>query len=502
VGIGLLLELGAALAPDRVAVGAATDHLTFAELDARVDAAVGAFRASGARSVAYLGLSGPALHVAIFAAGRAGLPITPLNYRMADTHLAEMLGRLDAPLVVADEPNPRAAAGHPLITTTDMLHLPGHGGRALPDDISDDAPAVVMFTSGTTSVPKGVVLRHVNLVSYVLQTVDPGSAGPEEAALVCVPPYHIAGVGTVLTNTAAGRRMVHLPDFTPQGWLRTVAEQRITSAMVVPTMLSRIVDYLDGGEANLPTLRSIAYGGSRIPPPVLGRALRAFPNAGFVNAYGLTETSSTIALLGPEDHRAAMDGSDPVALARLASVGKFVPGVEGQIRDSEGVAPAGKAGELWVRGAQISGDYLGSGSVVDTHGWFPTRDRAYLDADGYLFVEGRTDDVIIRGGENIAPAEIEDVLFAHPAVRAVAIVGLPDHEWGERIVAVVVARTPISATDLREFVRARLRSSRTPDQVLFVDELPMSPAGKLLRREVIRTVTSRTLTNCCPTQQP
>jgi acyl-CoA synthetase (AMP-forming)/AMP-acid ligase II len=295
----------------------------------------------------------------------------------------------------------------------------------------------------------------------------------------------------VLSNTVAGRRVVHLPDFTAETWLDTVRSQRISNAMVVPTMLARIVDHLDGKPADAPTLRAIAYGGARVGAPVLAAALEAFPDAGFVNAYGLTETSSTIAILTPEDHRDALGSDDPAVRARLASAGRFIPGVEAQVRGEDGtVLGAGEVGELWVRGPQVSGEYLGSGTVVDEAGWFPTRDRASMDADGYLFVEGRSDDTIIRGGENIAPAEVEDVLFTHAAVRDVCVLGVPDDEWGEIIVAVVVPHHDVDAAqldpeELRAHVRQTLRGSRTPDRIVFRDELPATPTGKVLRRVLL-----------------
>jgi acyl-CoA synthetase (AMP-forming)/AMP-acid ligase II len=263
--------------------------------------------------------------------------------------------------------------------------------------------------------------------------------------------------------------------------------------MVVPTMLARIVDHLDGRPADVPALRSIAYGGARMPRPVLDAVLRAFPDVGFVNAYGLTETSSTLAVLSPADHRAALASGDSAARARLGSAGRLVPGMEGQIRDAEGMPlPPGETGELWVRGDQVSGEYLGRGSALDADGWFPTRDCGYFDTGGYLFIEGRSDDVIIRGGENIAPAEIEDVLAAHPAVRDVVVIGLPDEEWGERIVAVIVLRPGHSPDpeELRAWTRRRLRGSRTPDQVAFRADLPRNATGKLLRREIAADLAS------------
>jgi acyl-CoA synthetase (AMP-forming)/AMP-acid ligase II len=213
--------------------------------------------------------------------------------------------------------------------------------------------------------------------------------------------------------------------------------------------------------------------------------MQQLPGVALTNAYGLTETSSTIAVLGPDDHRAAAHG-DPVAVGRLASVGKVLPTVEVEIRDEAGAVLASGAGEIWVRGEQVSGEYAGRDGPLDDEGWFPTRDRGWVDDDGYLFVEGRSDDTIIRGGENIAPAEVEEVLLAHPDVAECAVVGVPDEEWGQQIAAVVVleAGSTGDAEALRSFVRASLRSSKCPETVTFVDQLPYTETGKLLRRAV------------------
>ena len=287
--------------------------------------------------------------------------------------------------------------------------------------------------------------------------------------------------------------MVYLPDFAPQRWLETVRSESITNAMVVPTMLARVVEHLAGRPADVPSLRTLAYGGARMPSTVLEAALEAFPGVDFVNAYGLTETSSTIAVLGPDDHRAAQASDDPQVRARLGSIGRFVPGIEAQLRDDSGrEVTAGTVGELWVRGPQVAGEYRGRGSVVDADGWFPTRDLAQIDADGYVFLHGRADDTIIRGGENIAPQEIEEVLARCPGVRDAAVIGVPDDEWGQRLVAVVVAEEPIGfdTGNVSTFVRERLRGSRTPDEVVLRHELPYSATGKLLRRTLIAELTT------------
>jgi acyl-CoA synthetase (AMP-forming)/AMP-acid ligase II len=431
--------------------------------------------------------------VLLLGSALAGIPFAPLNYRLSEQQVHALLDRLPTPLVVADDAYCEVArrSGHPVVTTAELPRVPVH--PVPPSEPADGDVAVLLFTSGTTAQPKCVVLRHGTLVNYVLQTVEFASAAPDEAALTCVPPYHVAAIGSALTTLYAGRPVCYLPDFTPADWLATARAAGVTTAMVVPTMLARIVEYLDGRPADISTLRSLAYGGARLPVPVLEKAVRAFPGVGFVNAYGLTETSSTIAVLGPDDHRAALDTDDPRIRTRLASVGRLVPGVEGQIRDDTGaVVAAGVSGELWVRGAQVSGEYVGVGSVLDDAGWFPTRDRAHFDEDGYLFVEGRADETIIRGAENIAPGEIEDVLAGHPDVADVGVVGLPDDEWGERIAAVVVPSpgTTPRAEDLREWVRARLRSSRTPDEIHLRTALPYTPTGKLVRRELVRDLTA------------
>jgi acyl-CoA synthetase (AMP-forming)/AMP-acid ligase II len=277
--------------------------------------------------------------------------------------------------------------------------------------------------------------------------------------------------------------MVQLPAFSPADWVELALTERVTHAMVVPTMLVRILDELERRATTLPALRHLSYGGGRMPLPVVERALRLLPGVDFVNAYGLTETSSTIALLGPEDHRAALASDDPAIRARLGSVGRPLPAIELEIRDgSGGVLPAGISGEVWVRGEQVSGEYV-SHRATTPDGWYPTRDRGYLDVGGYLFLDGRADDVIVRGGENISPGEIEDVLLEHPAVADAAVLGVPDTEWGERVEAVVVAAGAIpDEFELQQWVRARLRSTRVPARVHLRESLPTTDTGKVLRR--------------------
>ena len=490
----LLLDMVAAGRGDEVAVQAGDDRLTAGEL--LVAAWTGAEAAADASALAYVGTNGLAFPIGLFAAAAAGVPFVPLNYRLSDDQLHDLLAPLGDTLVVAEGDQVAtalAARGHQVVDAAAFVATARAGSAVGEVPADGEGPAVLLYTSGTTAAPKAAVLRHRHLTSYVIGTVEFAGAGPDDAVLVSVPPYHVAGLANLLSNLYLGRRIVYLTQFDAASWVAAVRDERITNAMVVPTMLARICDVLDADGQGLPGLRALSYGGARTPATVLQRVMAQLPDVDLTNAYGLTETSSTIAVLGPADHRAARDG-DPVATARLSSAGQVLPTVEVEVRGPLGEAlPAGEPGEIWVRGEQVSGEYAGREAPLDDAGWFPTRDRGWLDPDGYLFIEGRSDDTIIRGGENIAPAEIEEVLLQHPGIAQCAVVGVPDDEWGQRIAAVVVLRpgaAPVDADDVRAFARRSLRGSKTPDVVSFVDALPFTETGKLLRRVVQAELTT------------
>lgn len=437
-------------------------------------------------ALVYVGENHPLLPVALFSAAWAGIPFVPVNYRLQDEQLAALVARQEGALVLADPATAPRLGGFETRVYDEWLGALPADPDPLDPPFDDDEVAVVLYTSGTTSEPKSALLRHRHLMAYLLGSVEFGGAADDEAMLVAVPPYHVAGLANMLSNTFAGRRLVYMRSFEPATWLELVRTESVTNAMVVPTMLSRIVDAVDGGRADVPSLRSLSYGGAKVSERVLLDALRLFPDTGFVNAYGLTETASTIAVLGPDDHRAAVAGDDPVARRRLSSAGQVLPMVEIEIRgDDDQPLPPGEVGMIHLRGEQISGEYA-SGSLLDADGWFSTRDRGSVDEDGYLYIEGRADDTIIRGGENIAPAEIEDVLLAMPAVAEACVVGVPDEEWGQRIAAAIVVRDghELTVDDVRSEVRTTLRGSKTPEIVEFRDELPHTETGKLLRRIV------------------
>ena len=487
MNISLLLQMAADACPNRVALSHAGDDYSYSQLFDAARHAAQTFESAGCEYVSLLDVSNPSVPIALMGAAMAGIPYVPLNYRLSEEQILPLFDRISpAYLITGEREDNYDFDGWVVQDSSDFLRdtLGSESGDYF-KDVDPSEVAVQLFTSGTTGTPKAALLRHEHLVSYILGSVEFMGALEEEATLVSVPPYHIAGISAVMSNIYACRQIIQLPNFEPKEWLRLCDEHSVTSAFVVPTMLTRIIDELDSGYS-LDSLQSIAYGGGKMPVPVIKKALSKFPDVNFTNAYGLTETSSTITLLGPEDHRGAHSADDSIAKARLGSVGKALPSVEIEIRDEEGVAvDANKSGEIYVRGPQVSGEYEGR-SVLDKDGWFPTRDAGFLDEEGYLFLSGRADDVIVRGGENLSPGEIEDLLHEHPAVADVAAVGIPSEEWGETVALAVVLNEGYNFSEeaICSHIRDHLRSSRVPESVRFTKELPYNETGKLLRRVI------------------
>jgi acyl-CoA synthetase (AMP-forming)/AMP-acid ligase II len=493
MNIAMLLEMAAEGDPDRVVLGSHSGGVTASDLLERSRRAAVFFEKTGTDAVGYFGLNSDVLPVALFGAALAGVPFAPINYRAPDEQLHGILARVAGGLMIADDDEVErlGACGATHVVTkgefSAAVDEPTDAVVELPF-VDPEEVGVLLFTSGTTSEPKAAVLRHRHLVSYIISSVEFLGCAPDEAQLICVPPYHIASIAAVLSSLYAGRRIMYLPSFDAAEWVRLAAEERITHAMVVPTMLGRILAAVEESGTEPPALRHLSYGGGRMPLELVERTLRDMPHVDLVNAYGLTETSSTISMLTPDEHREAFASSDPTVRGRLGSVGRPLPALEVEVRgEDDAVLPVGEKGEIWVRGEQVAGEYVGNNVLTDD-GWFRTRDAGWFDADGFLYVDGRLDDVIVRGAENISPGEIEEVLMLHPAVAEAAVIGVPDAEWGEAVASVVVLHPGQAADEgeLQVWVRERLRSTKTPTIVDFRDELPYSPTGKLLRR-VLRT---------------
>jgi len=284
--------------------------------------------------------------------------------------------------------------------------------------------------------------------------------------------------------------------FETDAWMELVEKEKANRAMLVPTMLKWVVDHPDFHKKDLSSLKVITYGAASMPYEVIKKAIELFPDTMFINAFGQTETASTITMLGPEDHK--LTGSETEEekdrkLNRLAnSIGRPLPDIEIQIWDEEGkpLFP-GQIGEIMAKGERVMGGYWKdeekTAKTLTKDGWLHTGDKGYMDEDGYIFLGGRGDDMIIRGGENISPEEVENILYAHPKVEDASVIGVPDPEWGQNVRAVVVLKKGETATeaDIIDFCKDKLAGFKRPKDVVFIDELPRTSTGKV-QRKVLR----------------
>ncbi|MFQ5666944.1 MAG: long-chain-fatty-acid--CoA ligase [Candidatus Binatia bacterium] len=485
-------------------------RLTYGQLWDDIQRLANALRAIGVcpgDCVAVLHTNSHRFVEAYYATAAAGGIFLPLNYRAKLPELTYMVTTARAKvLLVGDRYLDVVAQLRPQLTSVEtyvametphdgMLHLDRMIAEASPawdsPEVDDEDTTILMYTSGTTALPKAVLLTYNDFTAYVTANVELADGTPRGTSLLCVPLYHIAGTTAVMTNMFTGRKLVLLRQFDAGEWLRAVEREQVTHAFLVPTMVKQLIDHPDFSQHDLSSLQNLSYGGAAMPFPVIRRAIELFPKTvGFVNAFGQTETTSTLTVLGPDDHR--LDGTPEEVerrLKRLKSIGRPLPDVELKIVDEQGQElPAGQVGELWVRTPRVMKGYGGRGGTAPPlrDGWLPTRDMGWLDEDGYIFLAGRKDDMIIRGGENIAPAEVEAVLYSHPGVDEAAVVGIPDVEWGQRVAAIVVPRPGVTLTteELTDFCRQRLASFKKPEVIQFADVLPKNPLGKVLKKDL------------------
>jgi acyl-CoA synthetase (AMP-forming)/AMP-acid ligase II len=485
-------------------------RLTYGQLWQNIQRLANALRALGigrGDCVAVLQVNSHRSVEAYYATAALGAVFLPLNYRAKLPELEYMITTAKVKvLLIGDRYQDAVAVLRPKLgcvqtyvameTPRDgMLHLDPMISDASPEldlpEVEDDDTTILMYTSGTTALPKAVLLTFNDFTAYVTANVELADGTPRGTSLLCVPLYHIAGATNVMTNMFAGRKLVLLRQFDAGEWLRTVEKEQVTHAFLVPTMVKQLIDHADFGNHDLSSLQNLSYGGAAMPFPVVRRAIEMFPKTvGFVNAFGQTETTSTLTVLGPDDHR--LDGTPhevELRLKRLKSIGRPLPDVELKVVDDDGKElPTGQIGELWVRTARVMKGYGSSGGTTSPllDGWLPTRDMGWLDEDGYIFLAGRKDDMIIRGGENIAPAEVEAVIYSHPGVDEAAVIGIPDVEWGQRVAAVIVPQPGVTLTadEVIDFCRQRLASFKKPEVIQFADALPKNQMGKVLKKDL------------------
>lgn len=482
---------------DKVLFRHADEDVTYAGFDQRVDAVAGALTAMGigpGARIGFLGKNHPAYFELMFGAARAGAVMVPLNWRLAPGEIAWIAGDAELALVVVQQ---------------DFAHLLEDSGQNLPplliqetgyeawrdagvphaDKRASSAGDVVvqLYTSGTTGRPKGAQLTNRNLLHYrTLPREDQPEWNrfePDDVGLLVMPIFHIGGTGFGTQIMAAGASALVATEFDPDFVMDAIANKGLSKIFVVPTALRMLMEHPKAKTTDYSRIRTLLYGASPIPLELLRDAMKLF-ECGFVQMYGMTETTGTICVLTPEDH-------DPDGNDKMLSVGKPLDGVEIAIRDAEGNdLPTGETGEICVRAATVMAGYWkrpeANASDLTADGWFRTGDAGMLDAQGYLFLRDRVKDMIVTGGENVYPAEVERVLQQDPAIAEVAVIGTPDEKWGERVTAVVVpARADLAdASAIIASARRQLAGYKLPKVVHFVESLPRNQTGKILRREL------------------
>ena len=497
---------GTALHPDALAVLDGDHRATHAEHRDRVLRVCAVLRdlglAPGDRFAVLSGNNHAYLEL-WHASGLGAGVINPLNIRLHPSELAYVLGDSGTEVVFCDATfAPIVAALRRDGTALRRVVLVGAAAAEsgtdvddrfedlvaaatpwLPDEPDEDDPYILMYTGGTTGRPKGVVLTQRNAALCLYHMTMSFKLDDSFRFLIFLAMFHVAGSLGIWGPLAGGGAVVILPGFQPGDVMAAIERHEITDAGFVPTMLAMILEHPEFAPARLSTLRSVGYGAAPMTQGLLSRLLDLFPDTGIYQGYGMTEGTGVITYLSPADHRRGGDV--------LRSVGQPMPGVRFSIRDPSGAElPPGSIGEVCVRSGTIMREYWNQPAATAealADGWYHSGDAGYLDQRGYLYLVDRVKDMIVSGGENVYSSEVESAISTHPAVAAVAVIGLPDDVWGEAVHAVVVRHpgASVGEEEIRAHVRATLAGYKVPKSVEITDDpLPLSAAGKVLKREL------------------
>ncbi len=503
------INIATSICPERAAIIFEGNKYSFDQLSKRINRLANALAKLGVKKgdrVAMLQVNCNQCVEAYFATAKLGGIYVPLNFRGKGDEQDYMVnfaevGTLfvgDRYVEMMDSIRPNLATVKNLISIDkkyrDWLFYDDLIAQSSDEDITtevdDSDTTILMFTAGTTGKPKGVMLSHNSFSIYVLENVSPPDPELEERNLLTVPLYHIAGTQAMMASIYGGRTLITQRQFEAKEWMELVEKEKANRAMMVPTMLRQLIEHPDFKKHDLSSLKVITYGAAPMPLEVIKKALELLPGVSFINAFGQTETASTVTMLSPEDH--VITGTEEEKekkLKRLSSIGKPMTDVEMKVVDEAGnTLPPDCIGEIVARGPRVMSGYWKdsekTAKTIDKNGWVHTGDMGYVDKDGYFFLSGRNTDMIKRGGELISPEEIENVIYTHPKIHEVAIIGVPDEEWGELPKAICVLKEgeTCSPEEITEFCRAKLASYKRPRSVVFCAELPRNPMGKILKR--------------------
>jgi acyl-CoA synthetase (AMP-forming)/AMP-acid ligase II len=487
--------------PEATALSFLGRDTSFAALDAQSNRIANALLAEGLEPgdrIAILAKNSDDYLAVVLGAAKARVCAVALNWRLAPAEIAYILRHSEARLLFAESEFvaalDEAVAESPSIRRTLTMDPPNPGSTAeawwmaaipAPPAVraQRDDDLVQMYTSGTTGLPKGVMLTHGGYIRAFAQTgdIDWLQYDENDSLLPPSPFFHVSGLNVALKGLSIGCRTVLRPVFIPHEVAELIARERITRTLMVPAVIAQLLRAPATRALDLSCLRSITYGGSPMPPDVLREAQEVF-GCDFIQGYGLTETSGQATFLSPADH-------DP-ARGKLKSCGRPIPGVELRIVDAEGhELPPGGVGEILIRTPSMMKGYWRDPGATDAtvvDGWLHSGDAGHLDDEGFLYIHDRVKDMIVSGGENIYPAEVESALSHHPAISDVAVIGVPSERWGEEVKAVVVLEPGASLTEqeLIAFARTRIGGYKVPKSVDFIDVLPRNPSGKLLKKEL------------------
>jgi fatty-acyl-CoA synthase len=478
---------------------------SFAQFDVLTNRVANALKASGVRPrerIAYLGKNSDSYFELLLGAIKANVVMAPVNWRLAGPEIAFIVEDCKAPVLFAgpefielvDRIRPQLPSVRTFVATEGGA--PGwlnyaawrdaQSGEDPKVEIDRKDIAIQLYTSGTTGKPKGAMLSHANFLNLVEsgqdQKPDWNKWSEDDVSLVAMPIFHIGGSGWGVMGLYHGARGVIAREFDPTKVLDFFEQSGITKLFMVPAAMQFVVRQPRARSVDFSRLKYMLYGASPIPAALLKECIEVF-KCGFVQMYGMTETTGTIVALPPEDH---VEG-----LERMRSAGKALPGVELAILDVNGNRlPPGEVGEIATRSGSNMAGYWNlpeaTARTLGSDGWLRTGDAGYMDKDGYLYIHDRIKDMIISGGENIYPAEVESAICDHPDVAEVAVVGVPDDRWGEAVKAIVVMKQgkQASASDIINFTRERIAGFKTPKSVEFIEALPRNPSGKILRRHL------------------